>query len=278
MSKKVIKISEQDIGNIVNEVIDRVIDNGSYCIDLTQFDDETLEQEYKDFRLIPQPHFFDDVYQLKEAVGDILPPDGVIKKITQKYNINPDFIRKVEANNKIAIYLVIAEIGENVQIIRNEMEKMGYFLGHIGKRSVINKKKFVELQFEPYWQMQDDETDNIKSEYSTLYHWTPEYNVKEILANGLEPSNKSKYYYYPPRIYLLKDGDNADYTNAFGRALCSRNNDPRNNGSYVLLGIDIVNLNDNIRFFLDPNSTIGIYTEQQIPPENINVIRKEQFK
>lgn len=157
MSKKVIKISEQDVGNIVNEVINRVIDNGNYCIDLSQFDDEILEREYRDFRLIPQPHFFDDVYQLKEAVGDILPPDGVIKKITQKYNINPDFIRKVEANNKIAIYLVIAEIGENVQIIRNEMEKMGYFLGHIGKRSVINKKKFVELQFEPYWQMQKEQ-------------------------------------------------------------------------------------------------------------------------
>ena len=45
-----------------------------------------------------------------------------------------------------------------------------------------------------------------------------------------------------------------------------------------MLGIDIMNLNDNVRFFLDPNSTIGIYTEQQIPPENINVIRKEQFK
>ena len=96
MSKKVVKISKKDISNIVNEVINRVIDNGSYCVDLSQFDDEILEREYRDFRLIPQPHFFDDVYQLKEAVGDILPPDGIMKKITQKYNINPDLLERLK--------------------------------------------------------------------------------------------------------------------------------------------------------------------------------------
>ena len=62
-----------------------------------------------------------------------------------------------------------------------------------------------------------------------------------------------------------------DSIQALGQSLCFKNKNPNNDGKYVLLKINIENLDDNIRFFYDPNSQIGIYTEQTIPNNAIDV-------
>ena len=60
MNKKVVKISEQDIGNIVNEVINKITNNDDW-IDISQLDKESLEKAKFDLRLVPYITTFDDI-------------------------------------------------------------------------------------------------------------------------------------------------------------------------------------------------------------------------
>jgi len=250
-------------------------------IDISKIDIKVLKQAYRDLRLTPVPVTFDDDLSfpayVNEAYGDILSPDDVVRKISTKYKISTQLVQKVEANNKISIYIIVALIGENVDLIKTDMEKMGYFLGLVGKTYVIEGMKFVKLQFEPTSQMQNDETDNIKSMYGTLYHWTPEYNMESVLSKGLVPSHKNSYFNYPPRTYLMREDCGDREMLSLGQKLCLLNRNPKNNGSYVLLAVDIKNVGDNVRLYYDSNSAIGIYTEQTIPSDKIHQVDKKQF-
>lgn len=288
MAKKIIKLTESEfrnlVGDSVHDVLTRIGDNTALNgegIDISQIDIETLRQAYRDLRLTPVPVTYDDnlsfPIQIKEACGDILPPDSVVNKIIQKYKLSTSLVNKVEAKHKISIYIIVALIGENVKLIKTDMEKMGYFLGHTGNVYNIQGMKFIQLQFEPYCQLQDDETDNIKSKYSTLYHWTPEYNINEIMLHGLVPSHRNNMFNYPPRTYLMKGDCDDNEMIGLGQKLCLFNRNPNNNGPYVLLAINIKDIDDDIRFYFDPNSAIGIYTEQVIPNDKIQQINKQVF-
>ena len=288
MAKKIIQLTEGEFRNLVGNSVRYALTNmanndslNSEGIDISQIDIETLRQAYRDLRLTPVLVTYDDDLSLpviiKEAYGDILPPDSVVDKITQKYNYSTKLVNKVEANHKISIYIIVALIGKNIELIKSDMEKRGYFLGHKGKTYIIQGMKFVQLQFEPYCQMQKDETNEIKTKYNKLYHWTPEYRINEILKHGLIPSHKNEVFNYPPRTYLMKGDCDDKEMIGLGQKLCLFNSDPNNNGIYIFLAINNKYLYDNIRFYFDPNSSIGIYTEQIIPSDKIQQISKQQF-
>lgn len=288
MAKNTVKLTKGEFCSLVEDRVRKALagadknntgDIGG--IDISKIDIKVLRQAYRDFRLTPVPVTFDDdlefpVY-VNEAYGDILSPDDVVRKISKKYKISTQLVQKVEANNKISIYIIVALIGENVDLIKTDMEKMGYFLGLVGKTYDIEGMKFVKLQFEPTSQMQNDETDNIKSMYETLYHWTPEYNMESVLSKGLVPSHKNSYFNYPPRTYLMREDCGDREMLSLGQKLCLLNRNPKNNGSYVLLAVDIKNVGDNVRLYYDSNSAIGIYTEQTIPSDKIHQVDKKQF-
>ena len=169
MAKKIIQLTEGEfrnlVGNSVCDALTKIFNNNSLNsegIDISQIDIETL-------RLTPVLVTYDDDLSLpitiKEAYGDILPPDSVVNKIIQKYKLSEKLVNKVEANHRISIYIIVALIGENVELIKSDMEKMGYFLGRACKSFDVQGMKFVQLQFEPYCQMQKDETDEIKTKY-----------------------------------------------------------------------------------------------------------------
>lgn len=288
MAKNTVKLTKGEFCGLVEDRVRKALagadknntgDIGG--IDISKIDIKVLRQAYRDLRLTPVPVTFDDdltfpVY-VNEAYGDILSPDDVVRKISTKYKISTQLVQKVEANNKISIYIIVALIGENVDLIKTDMEKMGYFLGLVGKTYDIEGMKFVKLQFEPTSQMQNDETDNIKSMYGTLYHWTPEYNMESVLSKGLVPSHKNSYFNYPPRTYLMREDCGDREMLSLGQKLCLLNRNPKNNGSYVLLAVDIKNVGDNVRLYYDSNSAIGIYTEQTIPSDKIHQVEKKQF-
>lgn len=288
MAKKTVKLTKVEFCSLVEDRVRKALagadknntgDIGG--IDISKIDIKVLRQAYRDLRLTPAPVTFDDDLTfpeyVNEAYGDILSPDDVVRKISAKYKISTHLVQKVEANNKISIYIIVALIGENVDLIKTDMEKMGYFLGLVGKTYDIEGMKFVKLQFEPTSQMQNDETDNIKSMYGTLYHWTPEYNMESVLSKGLVPSHKNSYFNYPPRTYLMREDCGDREMLSLGQKLCLLNRNPKNNGSYVLLAVDIKNVDDNVRLYYDSNSAIGIYTEQTIPSDKIHQVDKKQF-
>jgi len=283
MGKKQIRLTENELKKIVLESVKRVLYEGSLVdeIDITQIPIEKLRQGYFDYRLVPQSMMYGNVLNepatITEAVNDILPPDTVVNNIVKKYSIPQNFVFKVEHYHKIYVYVITACIGQNDKLIEEDMNKMGHFLGARGKIVQIENMRFQTLQFEPSSQLQEDITDLVKSKFDILYHWTPSYCVEGIQREGLMPSHKNEAFDYPPRTYLMEGNSSDVQMWGLGQQLCIKNNNPNNNGTYNLIIVDIENLDDSIRFFYDPNSEIGIYTEQTIPNDRIQVGKTVQF-
>lgn len=282
--KNKIRLNEKKIKEIISKTIKKVLSESEgmvFDIDISEIDISALKKIYRDFRLTPNSKHFGDILSspsvIKEAFGDILSPDETVLKLKNKYGIPEECVIKKEAYNKIYVYVVTALIGINDQLIEEDMSKMGYFCGFRGNVNEVNGMKFQVLQFEPLCQMQDDITDEIINNNDFLYHWTPEYCVKDIMENGLVPGHRNKVFNYTPRTYLIQGGYNKRYFGALGQSLCFNNNDERNDGNYALLSIDVSKINDNIRFYYDPNSEMGVYTEQVIPPDIIKVLGNAQF-
>lgn len=289
MKKQIIRLTESDLYKMIKETVQTFLQNNDNeddfdinSIDISKIDIEILKQSYIDLRLVPTRISYDDplsnFHIVNESEGDIMPPDNVVNTIIQKYHLNSNLVVKVEASNKIYIYIITACIGRNEKLIEDDMKKMGYFLGIRGQVQNIQGMLFRPLQFEPYSQMQNDETTNIKQVYDHLYHWTPKYHLNNILQNGLIPNNQNKMFNYPPRIYLMKGNCDLFQMKDLGQQLCFVNTDQRNNGKYVLLKIDLTNIGDDVHFYYDSNTSIGIYTEQAIPPSSIEEIDEYTFK
>ena len=261
------KLDEHHIREIVREEIKKIFTENDLnnVFDITKIPIEDLRKCYRDLRLDATPTTFDDLPTVNEAVGNIMPPDDVVKKIMNKFNLPESMVQMVESNHKIYIYIITAVIGINDKIIEEEMAKYGYFIGYKSEYQTISGMTYQRLQFEPQSQIQRDETDNIKKENKYLYHWTPLYNLDSIIKEGLIPSSKNEHFSFPNRVYLILEHSDDYKIYDFGQRLALNNTNPNNNGKYVLLEVELEKLDDTIRFFYDPNSDIGVYTEQKIP-------------
>ena len=279
------RMDNKRIKNIVRESIRNVLNEESkldFDVNIDNIPTEVLRKTYFDWRLIPSLSVYGKpIYQditLKEAVGDTMPPDDVVRDMINKYHLPSSMAFKVEAYHKIYLYIIAALVGGNDKLVEQDMNKMGYFLA---KKSEIMRRdgmEFQALQFEPTSQKSEDVTDIIKDQYKALYHWTPLYSVEDIMRGGLIPTHKNVFFNYPPRTYLIQ-GDATDEQRIFlGRVLCSYNKDERNDGRYALLFVNIENLEENIRFFYDPNSEIGIYTEQPISPDRVSLVEVDKLR
>ena len=289
MTKKKYRISEDKLRNIIYESVKEILKEGVDVnndfdvndIDISQIPIDDLKKGYRDLRLTPTSVSYGDIFSddlyIKEAIGEILPPDKVANTIINRYNLPSSFVIVIEHYNKIQVYVITAVIGINDKLIETDMQKMGYFLGYKGKITNVNGMKFQVLQFEPSCQMQNDETETIKSKYKTLFHWTPTYFENDIINNGLIPSHKNDIFNHPNRTYLMKGNSSMQSMMKLGFLLCVNNSDTKNNGEYSLLSVDIDNLNISIRFYYDPNSEIGIYTESPIPSDKIKVVNRVNF-
>ena len=165
-----------------------------------------------------------------------------------------------------------------IKLIEDDMQKMGYFLGCKGPVRNVAGMLYQVLQFKPYSQMQNDETTNIKQVYNHLYHWSPKYHLNNILQNGLIPNHQNGMLNYLQRTYLMKGDCDLFQLKDLGQQLCIANTDQRNNGKYILLKIDLTNISNEIHFYYDSNASIGIYTEQAIPPTIIKVVNEFTFQ
>lgn len=123
-------------------------------IDISKIDIEILKQSYIDLRLVPTMTVYGDplssIANVNETIGDIMPSDNVVNKIIQKYNLNRQLVIKLEAYNKIYIYIIMSCLGNNEKLIEDDMKKMGYFLGIRGQVQNIQVMLFRKLQFEAY--------------------------------------------------------------------------------------------------------------------------------
>lgn len=278
------KVTEDWLRKIVKESIETFLSEnriGIKDIDIKAIPIDVLKKAYKDFRLIPTSTYYGDVLHspttIKEAVGDILPPDEVVEKICQKYQLPKEMVVKVEHHHNIYVYAIIAVVGKNDKMIESDMSKMGYFMTTKSDTETVNGMTFQILQFEPSSQIQDDITKEVLQENNVLYHWTPSYNLESILKKGLIPSHQNSRFKYPPRTYLIEEKASDKDIYNLGQSLCMMNENPNNNGKYVLLSVSTRQLPESVRFYYDANSAIGVYTEQQIPKECLNITQEMQF-
>lgn len=274
---------QNDLEILVEKVVRRVLNEkfSNKLFDISHIDINDLKQIYRDLRLNPTLNSHTDILNrknvLRESFGDILPPDEVVNKIIQRYHFPESTVFKMEASNYVSVYIIIADIGTNIEIVEEDMRRMGYFLGSVDEIQNVGNMSFRLLQFEPVSSKQEDKTIEVKNRYNYLLHWTPQYELSSILRKGLIPSHKNNSAYFPPRIYLIKPDVGFNTLEQLGQGLSTKNTNPNNNGNYCLLKVDISNLNDDVKFFDDPNCIGGLYTGSPISAENIEFINIYRF-
>ena len=242
--------------------------------------EEQLNAIAVDLRFIPKPSAMPSYSTEKvmvEALGDSIEPDEAISTMLKTYLVPEYSILKRELYHHVYIYMLTAQIGENLDIVTEEMNNMGYFVSKKIKTFTFNGIEYITLQFEPSCQISVDQTDKIKEAYDCLYHWTPQYCLENVVKQGLIPSSRNSVFQYPPRIYFMEGNGTAEQQRDLGYLLFKTNKDERNDGRYALLRINHKELDDSIRFFGDPLSEIGVFTEQPIPPTAITLLTVIQF-
>ena len=164
----------KEIEKIVKEIVEEIT-RGFNDFDIRNIPISILQSAYRDLRLTPTSVSYGDVFSdllVKEAYGDIFEPDEAIKEILNRYALPIELARKKEHFHKIYIYIIIAKVGKNIELIEHDMLKLGYFLSHKEKPMEIQNMVFQKLQFEPMSQIQKDVTEEISENNDFLYHWT----------------------------------------------------------------------------------------------------------
>lgn len=251
--------------------------------DLSSINIDTLKTAYRDYSKCFSRVSFDNptskiggkyVFETVEHLS----PKEIIDTIVKNYNLDQFQVRiftAEKASHDIIIYILIANLGENKNLIKADMAKMGYFAG-IDRDFEEYGMKWSQLQFEPY--EEDDVTDEIIKNNAFLYHWTPIYNLESIMTNGLNPKSENELFSYPPRIYFILSNSTKNHIINLGKMLCTINTNDKNNGEYALLIIDLKNLENNVRFYYDPNREDSVFTTSSIPKERIDIDDSNPYK
>lgn len=107
------------------------------------------------------------------------------------------------------------------------------------------------------------------------YHLTPDIYIDEIKKVGLKIKSENKIENHPERIYLFLNPESG--WKDLGGQLWNSSRYKEKIKDYYVLEIDLSKLPDN-KYFADPESfltfSLGIYTEQSIPPSAIKVKEK----
>ena len=249
-------------------------------IDLSKVPEKELRGHYVDYRFFARKTSFCNMF-VPVAEGYAVSssdktedPDSVISALIDKYGFSKKWqVSKVLRSNNISVLTVVADIEENLQMVSDDMDKAGYFVGF---RKVVNIKgmQWQIVQFEPMFEF--DQTESLKK-YSIAYHWTPLYNLQNIIDNGFVPKTENKSFDYPPRIYFLNGAAPNDEIMKLGENLCIVNKDVENDGSYVLIKIDTEKIPEGVKFYFDPNMPNAMYTTDSIPSDVIVETKRYRF-
>jgi len=215
---------------------------------------------------------FDDFCSLFEKNSHTISLKSVRQRLIRQFGFEEWQVREHhETINNIQTVDVYIDVTLNVDDILEFMKNCGWYKSTMyGPWTVEHKenKRYHLINFIPMHQK------NIKNEISTydeLYHWTPDYNLESILKHGLVPKSINEKHSYTPRVYLIK-GDVTEYRKILlGWQLYGHNSNPKNDGNYTLLSIDIRQL-ENMALYYDPKYEFGIYVKKRIKANSIKAV------
>ena len=86
------------------------------------------------------------------------------------------------------------------------------------------------------------------------------------------------FFKYPNRVYVLYGDINDSQIQFLGGQLYDKDKKNRsNNGVYLLYQIDTRQLPKDVRFYGDPNYRYGYFTESNIPPQALSIVKYYDF-
>lgn len=251
----------------------------SESLNIDRIDEKELSECYKDYKeqiIFKKPL---NILFLEDWEPRLITweAEKAIKEIKQKYSLHDWQIYKAIAKNNGGIIVCIADIGDNVADIKQDMEKLGYHLGCETQKEDNNGRNWQYMQFEPVYS--GDCTDYIRENCKLLFHWTPSSNMETIEKEGIVPKHNSKIFSYPEKVYLFTDKNNSQELKLSGFLFAKLNKQEciKEEIEYSLLSIDVDKLPKDMHFFYDPNMEKAVYTEQVIPPEAITKNFKINF-
>lgn len=114
---------------------------------------EILRQSYKDFRLAPILTVYGDPLSnlpgAKELVKCVVLPDEAVDRVRKRYQLPIQLFSKVNSYDDSYIHITIPCIGENIDIITSDMQKLGYFLDMKQEPKNVDDMIFQVLCFKP---------------------------------------------------------------------------------------------------------------------------------
>ena len=127
-------------------------------IDLSKVPEKELRDHYVDYRFFARKTSFCNMF-VPVAEGYAVSssdktedPDSVVSALIDKYGFSKKWqVSKVLRSNNISVLTVVADIEENLQMVSDDMDKAGYFVGF---RKVVNIKgmQWQIVQFEPMFE------------------------------------------------------------------------------------------------------------------------------
>lgn len=245
---------------------------------LSTLSHEDLEQIVIDYSLILKSVDFDAalIYPNHTFINpiDARPIGRVVSYISSYFDLLPKQIRsKKTLGGLCKIKICVPLINKNLQIIKRDMERLGYNLRtHL---EGLDQGQFTWLLFE-YRPLKDD-TDRIRKEETTLYFLLPYRKIGMIRHLGCFPPNaKNELFDCPRRLYFLKGSTSKEEI----KRICSLKRDANHNISnidrFALYTIDLNKIPSDAKLYLDPNNSYGIYTPNVVSQDAI--INMEELK
>lgn len=282
MAKKVIRLTEQELKDVIIESVYNVLDNISYSysdelFDLNQIPMEILDRGWQRYHpyLFTIDHRNPLANRVIEAKTDyrkqiMLVRDAMLKTFPID---ETQFIIK-EGHHGLFAAILVALTDDNVDVIEQAMENKGFFRSQPTDDKLLYDRKnrpWIDVRFEP--KDPDDVTEEVHRKYNVLFHLTPSIFEESILQYGLKVSNNNPNYKYSESRVFLSEGDSSQediqqlvntlFTQAQNR------NIPNISPEYTLFSFDLDKMKNTIRFYYDINEPKGLYTKVSIPPSYI---------
>ena len=214
-----------------------------------------------DYGHIDNPH---PLKAMKEAYGDRQPLDNIAEEMNLKYHFFEGQIKKVEASNRVSVYVAVPISDLLKADIIRDFHEGGYFCN----KERIETDSFgshYRLQFEPY--IQNNVREEINRRCLTLYHYTPHSNKDSILKSGLVPSNENDFLKYPQNRTYMSIFDNPALANKIRKV-------NKRDTHQVIFKIDVAGIPGDIGLYYDSMAEDSVFSIAAVPPSCITLYRE----
>lgn len=267
--KKIIKLTENDLKNIIKKSVERVFEENDYSqLLLVPLDENTIRNQLVEGLIISYP---------LEKVVSYISKSFMLDRNMNNYLSNPynkyGVIISLKSNNSTDVIMVALRKGINgvYEQIVNSMENLcGWQLSCVVNNTPTANgypKWFINshyiLQFEK--RIDNDATEDVFSR-KNIYHVCPLSKIEKIKHIGLTPRDSTwSDFKHKGRIYFYLNKPNiSNISKEFSRKNVVTN-------GYALLTIDLSLIDKTTQFFYDPRQPGGVITTDNIPPQAITV-------